>query len=235
MIGVDYAILGILLISSFISLVRGFVKEALSLVGWIMAFWISLSFAVPLSRLLEASMEDPTLRLILAFVVLFILTLIVSAVVNFFASRLVQRTGLTGTDRFLGVLFGFLRGALLVSVLVLLAGLTTLPKEAWWDDSFLLFRFQAIAMWIRELLPADVDMFIPHQANMRIMKKVAERLEIPTERVYINIERYGNTSSASIPLALDEANRSGRLKKGDLVLLDAFGGGFTWGAVMIRW
>ena len=151
-----YAILGILLISSFISLVRGFVKEALSLAGWILAFWISLSFAVPLSRLLEASMDDPTLRLILAFVTLFILTLIVSAVINFFASRLVQRTGLTGTDRFLGVIFGFLRGALLVSVLVLLAGLTTLPKESWWDDSFLLFRFQAIAMWIRELLPADV-------------------------------------------------------------------------------
>jgi len=156
MIGVDYAILGILLISSFISLVRGFVKEALSLVGWVMAFWLSLSFAVPLSKLLAASMEDPTLRLILAFVVLFILTLIVSAVINFFASRLVQRTGLTGTDRFLGVIFGFLRGALLVSVLVLLAGLTFLPKEAWWDDSLLLFRFQAIAMWIRELLPGDV-------------------------------------------------------------------------------
>jgi membrane protein required for colicin V production len=156
MIGVDYAILGILLISSFISLVRGFVKEALSLTGWILAFWISLSFAVPLSKLLATSMADPTLRLIVAFIVLFILTLIASAVINFFASRLVQRTGLTGTDRFLGVIFGFLRGALLVSVLVLLAGLTSLPKESWWDDSFLLFRFQAIAMWIRELLPADV-------------------------------------------------------------------------------
>lgn len=156
MIGVDYAILGILLISSFISLIRGFVKEALSLAGWVMAFWISLSFAVPLSKLLASSMDDPTLRLIIAFGVLFVLTLIVSAVINFFASRLVQRTGLTGTDRFLGVIFGFLRGALLVSVLVLLAGLTSLPKESWWDDSFLLFRFQAIAMWIRDLLPADV-------------------------------------------------------------------------------
>ena len=156
MIGVDYAILGILLISSFISLVRGFVKEALSLVGWVLAFWVSLSFAVPLSKLFESSSDDPTLRLIIAFVALFVLSLIVSSVINFFASRLVQRTGLTGTDRFLGVIFGFLRGALLVSVLVLLAGLTTLPKEDWWDDSFLLFRFQAIAVWIRELLPGDV-------------------------------------------------------------------------------
>jgi 3-oxoacyl-[acyl-carrier-protein] synthase-3 len=67
------------------------------------------------------------------------------------------------------------------------------------------------------------------------MSKVAERLGIPIERVYMNIERYGNTSAASIPVALDEVNRSGRLKPGDLLLLDAFGGGFTWGAVMIRW
>jgi 3-oxoacyl-[acyl-carrier-protein] synthase-3 len=91
------------------------------------------------------------------------------------------------------------------------------------------------ALEANQLDPEDVDLFIPHQANMRIMSKVAERLKISPDRVYINIERYGNTSSASIPVALDEANRSGRLKPGDLVLLDAFGGGFTWGAVMIRW
>ncbi len=91
------------------------------------------------------------------------------------------------------------------------------------------------AMEENQLKPDDIDLFIPHQANMRIMKKVAESLEIPIDRVYVNIDRYGNTSSASIPVALDEVNRSGRLKPGDLVLLDAFGGGFTWGAVMIRW
>lgn len=91
------------------------------------------------------------------------------------------------------------------------------------------------ALVTNQLDPEDVDLFIPHQANMRIMNKVAERLKISPDKVYINIERYGNTSSASIPVALDEANRSGRLKPGDLVLLDAFGGGFTWGAVMIRW
>lgn len=91
------------------------------------------------------------------------------------------------------------------------------------------------AMEENQLKPDDIDLFIPHQANMRIMKKVAESLEIPIDRVFVNIDRYGNTSSASIPVALDEANRSGRLKRGDLVLLDAFGGGFTWGAVMIRW
>ena len=91
------------------------------------------------------------------------------------------------------------------------------------------------ALTANQLGPDDIDLFIPHQANIRIMKKVAERLEISPDRVYVNIERYGNTSSASIPVALDEANRAGRLKRGDLVLLDGFGGGFSWGAVILRW
>lgn len=81
----------------------------------------------------------------------------------------------------------------------------------------------------------EIDLFIPHQANVRIIKMVAERLQIPMDRVYVNIDRYGNTSAASIPVALDEVNRAGRLKRGDLVLMDAFGAGFTWGAVMMRW
>lgn len=85
------------------------------------------------------------------------------------------------------------------------------------------------------LTPADVDLFIPHQANRRILEATAKRVGLKEDQVYMNVERYGNTSGASIPLALDEANRAGRLSEGDLVLLDAFGGGFTWGAVLLRW
>ena len=88
--------------------------------------------------------------------VLFVMALVVSATVNFFAARLVQRTGLTRMDRFLGVIFGFLRGAVLVSILVLIAGLTTLPKEPWWGDSFFLFRFEAIAVWVSGFLPGSI-------------------------------------------------------------------------------
>ena len=83
--------------------------------------------------------------------------------------------------------------------------------------------------------PADVDAFIPHQANIRIMEAVAKRLGIPLEKVIITVDKYGNTSSASIPVALSEASRDGRIKKGDMVLLASFGGGFTWGAVLLRW
>ncbi|HWR21820.1 MAG TPA: beta-ketoacyl-ACP synthase III [Verrucomicrobiae bacterium] len=81
----------------------------------------------------------------------------------------------------------------------------------------------------------DVDLFISHQANARIIYAVAERLDLPRERIYMNIDRYGNTSAASIPIAMDEAVRAGRLKRGDLLLLTAFGGGFTWGSALIRW
>lgn len=82
---------------------------------------------------------------------------------------------------------------------------------------------------------ADVDLFIPHQANMRIIDAIGKRLGVPEEKIYVNIERFGNTSSASIPIALDEANRKGLLKSDDLLLLDAFGGGMAWGALTLRW
>jgi len=81
----------------------------------------------------------------------------------------------------------------------------------------------------------DVNLFVPHQANLRIMKAVGQRLGIPCERIVVNIDRTGNTSAASIPIALDEANRAGRLRSGDLILLAAFGAGLTWAASLITW
>jgi 3-oxoacyl-[acyl-carrier-protein] synthase-3 len=85
------------------------------------------------------------------------------------------------------------------------------------------------------LTPADVSWFIPHQANQRIIDAVGERLGIPAERCYVNIERYGNTSAASIPIALDEAVRSGKVRAGDIILMAAFGAGLTWAASAVRW
>ena len=83
--------------------------------------------------------------------------------------------------------------------------------------------------------PDQIDLFIPHQANQRITEAVRERLGISPEKVYSNISRVGNTSSASIPICLDECVRSGRVKKGDVILMSAFGAGVTWGAVLMRW
>lgn len=81
----------------------------------------------------------------------------------------------------------------------------------------------------------DISLMIPHQANIRILKKLMERLEVVEEKVYINVDKYGNTSAASIPIALDEANRQGLLNRGDLLLFCSFGGGFTWGSLLMHW
>jgi 3-oxoacyl-[acyl-carrier-protein] synthase-3 len=83
--------------------------------------------------------------------------------------------------------------------------------------------------------PNDIDLFVPHQANLRIIEAAVKRLKLPMERVLINVDRYGNTGAASVYVALEEAWATGRLKPGALVLLAAFGGGFTWGAALVRW
>jgi len=81
----------------------------------------------------------------------------------------------------------------------------------------------------------DIALVIPHQVNTRILDAAAKKISLPREKMYINIDRYGNTSAASIPIALDEANREGRLSPGDILILVAFGGGLTWASAVIRW
>jgi 3-oxoacyl-[acyl-carrier-protein] synthase-3 len=81
----------------------------------------------------------------------------------------------------------------------------------------------------------DIDYFIPHQANIRIIEATGERLRVSQEKVYVNIHKYGNVSVASIPISLDELKQEGKLKKGSIILMDAFGAGFTWAAVVYRW
>ncbi|MEN8688123.1 MAG: beta-ketoacyl-ACP synthase III [Desulfuromonadales bacterium] len=81
----------------------------------------------------------------------------------------------------------------------------------------------------------DIALLIPHQANIRILEATAKRMQLPAEKVYINVDRFGNTSAATIPLALDEANRAGKLKENDIIVLNAFGGGFTWASACLRW
>jgi 3-oxoacyl-[acyl-carrier-protein] synthase-3 len=90
------------------------------------------------------------------------------------------------------------------------------------------------AMKSKEITSKEIDWFIPHQANMRIMEEVANRLEIPMDKVIVTVHKYGNTSAASIPTALDEAVRSGKIRRGDLVLVNSFGAGFTWAAALFR-
>ena len=81
----------------------------------------------------------------------------------------------------------------------------------------------------------DVSWIIPHQANLRIIETIADKLQVPMERFFVNLQLYGNTSAAAVAIALDEAQRSGRIKRGDNILMVVFGGGLTWASSVVRW
>lgn len=152
----DIVIVGVILLSTLISLARGFVREAFSLAIWVLAFWVSWSFFRELEIPLRAWIGSPTARLGIAFALLMIVSLVIGGLVNFLIIQLVERTGMSGTDRLIGMVFGAARGVLLVAVLVLLAGLTPLPREAWWLESSMVGYFEELAFWLRDLLPPEI-------------------------------------------------------------------------------
>lgn len=154
---VDYVIIAVLALSVVVSLVRGFMREALSLVTWAVAFWISFSFSGTLASLLENYIHSASVRQIVSFGGLFIITLLLGAFVNFLIGQLIDSTGLTGTDRVLGVIFGFGRGVLVVSLLLMMARLTPMPQEEWWKGSLLIPQFHPVEAWLHSLLPKNVS------------------------------------------------------------------------------
>ncbi|MCK5640531.1 MAG: CvpA family protein [Gammaproteobacteria bacterium] len=159
----DIVILLIILISMLISIWRGFTREALSLGGWVVAFWLALTFSGKLAGLLTSFISMPSVRVIVSFVFLFVITLLLASWANYLISNLVKRTGLTGADRVFGVVFGALRGCVVVVILVLLAGLTPVPQDPWWDKSFFIEHFQDAAIWVRAILPDDVAQYIRYK------------------------------------------------------------------------
>lgn len=156
MVWIDYAILLLIVVSVVISWLRGFVREAMSLAAWVVSFWVALRFSGAIATYMQGLIPDETLRLILAFFIMFIVTMVVSSVAIFFATKLVEKTGLTNADRAIGLVFGAVRGVLIVAALVMVAGLTQLPQAPVWKDSTLIVYFQGFALWLRDYLPADV-------------------------------------------------------------------------------
>lgn len=149
---VDALILGVIAISALISLSRGFIKEALSLVTWIVAGVIAWMFGGSLAHHFEPYIETPSVRIIAACTLLFVVTLLIGALVNFLLAQLVRATGLTGTDRLLGVVFGAARGLLLIVVLVGLLSLAPVQHDSWWQQSTLIPHFLLIADWSKNLI-----------------------------------------------------------------------------------
>ncbi|MBB71307.1 MAG: colicin V production CvpA [Legionellales bacterium] len=149
----DYGIILIFGISILISIVRGFIKESLSLIVWGVAIWLGITFSADVANLLKGVIERPQIRQMVGFLIIFILSLILGAILNHAVATLIKKTGLSGTDRLLGVIFGFLRGTLVVAVLILLGTFTNLPKESWWKNSVTIPYFQDVAEWMRQFVP----------------------------------------------------------------------------------
>jgi len=156
MIWIDYSIIGIILISAVIGLFRGFIKESFSLVIWAIAIWVGLTFSRTFSVFIDF-IKSPSARIIVAFVILFLITLILGALISYLLGELVKKTGLTGSDRFAGMIFGITRGLIVVSIIVMLAGLTPLPEDPWWKESVLIPPFQSLAVWLRDLMPLGMN------------------------------------------------------------------------------
>ncbi len=160
MIWIDFAIIGLVFVSLIIGLVRGFIKEAFSLVTWILGIWVGLSFSREFSGFLEQSISYPSARIAAAFAILFVMTLVLGGLISYLLGVLVNKTGLTGTDRFAGMIFGIVRGMVVVSILVMLAGLTPLPEDSWWKESKLIPPFQSLAVWLRDHVPSGMAGYI---------------------------------------------------------------------------
>ncbi|MCP1727096.1 membrane protein required for colicin V production [Natronospira proteinivora] len=156
MVWVDYVIVALVVLSSLISLMRGFVKEALSLATWILAFWVALTFTDMVDAWLAGHIETPSLRVLVAFSALFIVTLVLGAMANHFVSLAVKKTGLSGTDRMIGVLFGLARGVVVVAALVLLGMLTELNHDPWWGESTFIPLIEPISAWMAGFLPENL-------------------------------------------------------------------------------
>lgn len=153
---VDYIVLGIIGLSVLISLWRGFMREVLSLAAWVVAFLVAFIFADTGATYLAKHISVPSVRIILSFGGLFLITLFIGGLINVVVSQLVKSTGLSGTDRMVGIVFGLVRGVAIIGLLVLLAGLTPLPNDPWWNESLLLPKFQPMALWLRGLLPLEL-------------------------------------------------------------------------------
>ena len=152
----DYTILAVIAISIGVGALRGFVMEAFSLLVWVAAFGVAYYFAGDVATLMEGSVSLPSARIAMGFTGLFISVLLVGGLINYLLGRLVESTGLSGTDRLLGAVFGAMRGLALVLIMLLVAGLTPLPADPWWQQSRTISRLMPLVDWAASYLPDSI-------------------------------------------------------------------------------
>ena len=157
---VDIAIIVIILSSLLIGLFRGFIREALSLFSWITSLWIAYTYAVAGAGYLQPYIDQPPLRVVMAFAGIFVLALILISIFSYLIYRVLSVAGISGVDRSLGTLFGVFRGIVIVAVLILAAVFMDFVSLPWWQGSLLVGYFNPVIDFIQALLPADIMAFI---------------------------------------------------------------------------
>lgn len=152
----DYVVLVIMGLSVLLSILRGFVREALALVSWLVAFFVAKLYTLELAPLLPQSIPSQSLRILAAFLILFLATLLICSLLAIALSQVFKRVGLGWMDRGLGALFGLARGIVIVGVLVLLGGLTTLPKDVRWRNAMFSAPLEAMVISLLPWFPTDI-------------------------------------------------------------------------------
>ena len=153
---IDIAILAIVIISLAIGLARGFIREILSLFSWFGALWIAYTNAVAGAGYLEGYITQLSFRVVVAFAGIFIVSLILFSIISHLLYRLLAIAGISGVDRSLGLLFGLLRGVVVVALLIIVAAFMGFTAKPWWQESLLVGHFNPVIEWIRVLLPVDL-------------------------------------------------------------------------------
>ena len=158
----DILVVSMIGLSTLISLYRGFVREVLSVLAWFAAFWCAFSFSQTSAELLKPYVINDTTRIILAFVGISLFVLIVSGYLNNAVGRLIKKAHFSGTDRILGLVFGFARGGAIAVLIVLIAGLTSMPEKDWWQEAQTLKILESTAIYLVGFAPSELSHYFSY-------------------------------------------------------------------------
>nr|WHW29675.1 putative CvpA family protein [uncultured bacterium] len=153
----DFIIIGLVLVSVVVGLLRGFVKEVFSLLIWVAAFLVAQNYTENVAGWLEGSVSLPSARMAIGFAGLFFVTLLIGGLLNYLIGQLVEKTGLSGTDRLVGAAFGIIRGLAVVVALLIMASFTPLKSDPWWSESPLIQRLLPLSEWATTLMPDSIQ------------------------------------------------------------------------------
>ncbi len=153
---IDISIFVIISLSVLVGVVRGFIREVLSLLVWVLAFWVALEYTPKLADLFAGVITASSPRLVMSFVILFVVTLILGGVIGYLINKFVRKTSLSSLDRSIGMFFGLARGVVIIVVLVMIMNVTPLVRAPWWEASIFVEYFQTLLVWVGDVLPRGV-------------------------------------------------------------------------------